>query len=199
MTTDAPQEVPVPASGGRGRKNALDMLRSVAAIGAAVAVVFLLIPRPQTRVVQPVDVVGAAAGLQSQAPFPLVVPQEPPSWTPTSVRLTPESGDGVLTWHVGYLTAQEGYAGLEVAGEATPRWLDDQTAGASTAAEEADGDAEALQDVEVAGRTWRVLRSDDPERTHLVLEEGGLTTVVNGSADLHELTQLAEAALAARS
>ena len=199
MTTDAPQDVPVAAPVNRGRKTALDMARSVAVIGAAVAVVFLLIPRPETRVVQPVDVVTAATGLQPQASFQLVVPQLPDSWTPTSVRFRPDSADAVPTWHIGYLTALEGYAGVEVTDEVTPRWLDEQTAGASATQDDADADAGAEpEQVEVAGRTWRVLRSEEPERTHLVLEEDGLTTVVNGSADVEELTQLAQATVAAR-
>lgn len=170
------------------------MLRSLAAIGAAVAVVFLLIPRPDTRVVQPVEVDVAAAGFQDTAMFELVVPAVPDGWTPTSVRFRPDSADAVPTWHIGYLTDDERYAALEVAADATSRWIEEQT-----------GNGESAEQVDVAGRAWQVLRSGDPVRTHLLLEDdpgaGGAvtTTVVTGSASLDDLAVLAEATLAARS
>jgi len=164
------------------------MLRSLAAIGAAVAVVFLLVPRPDTRVVQPVEVGAVATGLQAEAPFELVVPVVPAGWTPTSVRFRPDSPDALPTWHVGYLTADDRYAGLEVAAEATQRWLAEQT-----------GDGEEAEQVDVGGQAWQVVRSEDPTRTHLVSEEAGVTTVVTGSAVLDELVALADATMAARS
>lgn len=163
------------------------MVRSLAAIGAVVAVVVLLVPRPDVAVVQPVEVAVAARGAQPEASFDLVVPAVPQGWTATSVRFQRDSEDAVPTWHVGYLTAEEGYAALEVAAAATSAWVTDQTS-----------DGERAERLEVGGQSWQVLRSDDPARTSLLLEQGDLTIVVTGSAVLDELVTLAEAALAAR-
>jgi hypothetical protein len=157
------------------------MVRSLVLVLAAVLAVVLLVPRPDEPVRQPVDVARAAEAARA-AGAPHVVPDVPDGWSPTSARFEPRGPDGVATWHVGYLTTSERYAGLEVAADATPRWVREQTS---------EGQETGTQ--EVAGATWRQLLSDDGSRRSLVLEADGVTTVVTGSATLDELAALAAA------
>lgn len=147
-----------------------------------VAALVVLLPRPQEQVRQPVDVADAAAAARS-AQAPHVVPDLPDGWTATSARFTPQGVDGVPTWHVGYLTPSQRYAGLEVAAGVTPGWLEEQTS------EGVDAGAR-----DVAGVSWVERVSPDGARRSLVTERDGVTTVVTGTATLDELVVLAAAA-----
>lgn len=163
------------------------MIRSMAAVGVVVAAIVLLVPRQAGPDPQPVDVAGLASASVAQADFDLVVPALPDGWRATSARLRADGPDGTLTWHVGYLTPTEGYAGLEVARDATPGWLSVQTS-------EGRPDDEAGGTIDVEGEPWQLLRSDSPRRASLVREAGGVTTVVTGSAQIEELLLLADSA-----
>lgn len=173
---------PAPARPARGRQTALDMVRSLVLVLAAVLAVVLLVPRPDEPVRQPVDVaVVAQAAAAADAPY--AVPDVPDGWSPTSARFDPSGPGGVATWHVGYLTPSQRYAGLEIAAGASPKWLREQTSNGRVTGTQA-----------VAGATWQQLLSDDGSRRSLVLERDGVTTVVTGSASLDELAALAAAA-----
>jgi hypothetical protein len=162
------------------RRSAADMTRSLAVIVAIVVGVILLIPRTN-QVVQPaLDVAGAARGAADRAGFPLTVPQGlPDGWRSTSARLQ-RNTDGVLTWHVGYLTPQGRYAGFEQAGSPTPAWEAKQVT-----------DGKEQGTVAVAGVRWLVRSRTDRGVTSWVLRGSGRTTVVTGTADAAELTALA--------
>jgi hypothetical protein len=163
------------------------MVRSLAAIGVVVAVVVLLMPQRDGPDPRPVDVEELATASADEADFDLVVADLPSGWRATSARLRADGPDGTLTWHVGYLTPSEGYAGLEVARDVTSGWVEDQTS-----AGEPDDDAGPT--IDVAGRPWQLLRSDEPRRASLVREADGVTTVVTGSAQIEELLLLAREA-----
>jgi hypothetical protein len=159
------------------------MVRSLAVIGAVVAVIYLLVPRPAGTSAPPVDLPGAVEVAEAAGDVPVVVPDLGEDWEVTSARRDrPVDGDPA-TWHVGYLAPSGGYAGLEVADDVTESWVERVTS---------DGTPGATQDV--GGTPWQVLESEEPRRTSLLLEEDGRTTVVTGSAVLDELVELAEAA-----
>src|SRR5215210_2846011 len=64
--------------------------------------------------VRPVDYVQPARFAQKAAPFQVLTPRHlPQGWTATSVRFDP-TGDE-LSWHVGVLTEDRRYIGLEQA------------------------------------------------------------------------------------
>lgn len=174
---------------GRGRQTALDMVRSLAVVGAAVAVYVLLVPQPEGAVEQSVDVQQVAAQSSAEADFELVVPELPEGWWSNAALLRADGPEATPTWHIGYVTPSEGYAGLEVALDATAGWVAEQTS-------EGRADGEAGGTIDVAGQEWALLRSTDPARASLVLERDGVTTVVTGSAHIDELRLLAEAATA---
>ena len=181
--TEAPAAGPPSPAASRGRKTATDMVRSLAVIGAVVAVLYLLVPRPAGTSTPPVDLPGAVEVAEAAGDVPVVVPDLGADWEVTSARRDrPVDGDPA-TWHLGYLTPSGGYAGLEVADAVTEDWVTRVTS---------DGTQAGAQDV--AGTPWQVYESEQPRRTSLLLEQGGRTTVVTGSAVLDELVELAEAA-----
>lgn len=160
------------------------MVRSLAAVGAVVAVIVLLVPQQDGPGPQAVDARALATASQAQVNFDLVAPDLPAGWSATSARLRADGPDGTPTWHVGYLTPTQGYAGLEVARDVTPGWLLEQTS-------DGEPDADAGGTIDVEGQPWQLLRSDEPRRASLVRSENGVTTVVTGSAQIEELRLLA--------
>lgn len=174
---------PASAPGGRpprGRGTGWDMVRSLLVVGAVVAAVVLLIPRPGEPVRQPVDVAAEAALARDQVEFDVVVPDV--GWEPNGAGLEIEGDEAVPTWHVGYVTPSGRYAGVDVAESATASWLREVTSeGVETGT------------LDVAGAPWVEWVSDDGERRSLVLDADGVTTVVGGTATLDELVELAEA------
>jgi len=184
-----PPATPRPATGSGG-KTVLNMVRSLAVIGAMVAVVYLLVPRPQGALVQPVDVPGAAQVALAAGDVPVVLPELGQDWQVTSARRDRPQSGFPAGWHLGYLTPEQDYAGLEVAEAPTPAWIERATS---------EGVRATTQ--EVAGQSWTVYESEPrgvgQPRTSLVLQENDRVLVVTGSAVLDELVELAEAASAA--
>ena len=165
-------------------KSAGDMTRSLAVIVAIIVGVLLLIPRTN-QVVQPAtDVASAAQGAAGRAGFALAVPQGlPGGWRSTSARLQ-RGTDGVLTWHVGYVTPQGRYAGFEQAGSPTANWESTQVT-----------DGREQGSVSVAGSSWLVRSRTDRGVTSWVLRAPGRTTIVTGTAERAELAELAASLL----
>ncbi|WP_345713355.1 DUF4245 domain-containing protein [Kineococcus glutinatus] len=188
----APAASPAPAEQGvpprpRGRGTARDMVLSMIVILAVVGVVVVLLPRPSAVQQPPVDVRSAARAAARELPFaPLVPTGLPEGWKPTSAY-SDRSTDDVLTWHIGYLTPAGDYAAVEVAKPATARWVSAQTASATPT------EAGSRQ---VGGVRWLELYREDRDRSTLLREDGGETTLVTGGADFAELEVLASAVLA---
>ncbi len=169
-----------PARRGRGSRSIADMIRSLVVVGGVVVVLVLIVPRPSAVTQPPVDVAGTAQGVRSQAHFAIDVPQGLPSgWRATSVRLL--SGvDGVQTWHVGYQTSDAQYAAVEQAKDATTHWVTSNTQ---------DGTGVGTQ--QVNGVTWAQLLHKNRLQRTLVRVDGGVTTLVTGTASWTDLGQLA--------
>ncbi len=162
---------PAPEEAGERRRSALqksvaDMLRSLLVILAIVAVIVLLVPRPSSVPQQDVDVAAAAAGAEPVLGFRPAVPQVPQGWTPTSAEPR-RGGDGIMTWHVGYLTPTGRYAGVEQAERSTFGWQNALTSG-----------GEPVGTVTVAGRSWEHLYREDRDVTSLILRLPGRVTLV---------------------
>ncbi len=90
----------------------------------------------------------------------------------------------MLTWHVGYVTPQGRYAGFEQAGSPTAEWESTQVT-----------DGREQGSVTVAGQNWLVRSRTDRGITSWVLRAPGRTTIVTGTAELGELTDLATSLL----
>ena len=189
---------PGPAAGGapgeeqiapRRRRGgtARDMVLSMLVILAVVGVVLLLLPRPNAVEQPAADVRSAAVAAARELSFDPVVPAAlPEGWKPTSAY-SRRSTDDVIAWHVGYLTPEGKYAAVEMAADATPRWVQAQTS---------DPRPTAARQRTVGGAQWQEFYREDRDRSTLLREDAGITTLVTGGADLEELSVLAGAVLA---
>jgi hypothetical protein len=93
----------------------------MAVIVGIVAVIVLVVPRPNQTPMRRVDVPTVARGAALSLTFAPAVPAVPAGWTATSAEVR-NSADGITTWHIGYLTADGHYASVEQAAKVTPRW-----------------------------------------------------------------------------
>ncbi len=169
----------------RGSESAGDMLRSMGAVLAVVAVVVILVVRPHGQPVRTVDFAGPAATAGAQASYDVLAPVElGDRWRATSVRAEP-AGEA-FEWHVGFVTPRDAYAAVEqsdVAGTAqVRRYVDRFVAGSTDAGR-----------VQVAGRSWQRRVGGHPEPRGLLLSVGPVTTLVAGGAGWAELHELAAA------
>lgn len=154
-------------------------MRSLAVVGAVVAVILLLNARDERPVVREVDYTAPLAQAREAASYDVLGPVGlGDQWRPNSVRLPIE--DGGLTWHIGFVTPRDDYAGLEQS-ESTPRSFIDRFAQGSRPAGE----------VRIGDRSWQRREGGDPEPRALVLRDAASTTVVAGTASWSELEELA--------
>ncbi|WP_419997499.1 DUF4245 domain-containing protein [Streptomyces boninensis] len=173
----------------RARKQTVRNLLLSLAVSCLVAFAFylLLVPKGEGR--DAGDAVGTISYTQELgqakrvSPYPVVVPQGlGKEWRPTSVTFRKEGEDYGTTWHLGFLTPDDEYVGVEQADEKPVPFIEDKTHGAR----ETDRAAERL-----GGRDWKVY--DGPERDGLVHQEDGVTTVVSGTAPMKDLKKMAAA------
>ncbi|PRY01919.1 DUF4245 domain-containing protein [Allonocardiopsis opalescens] len=127
----------------------------------------------------PHDYSAQLAALEMTDPFPVYAPAGlGPEWRPTASRV---EGEGeAVTWRLGFATPQLEHASVWQAG---------------TAAEElvAERLAEPRPDGELnlGGEPWTRYLSGDGQRRALAREAEGVTLVVEGTASLDELAELA--------
>lgn len=147
-----------------------DALRTIAVLLVIIAILAgaqRLLSAPPGDPVPAVEYAPAAEAARSVAPFAVLAPERlPAGWRATSVRYRP--GDAA-SWHLGILTDEDKYVGVEQAvGEVQA--LVDQYAAES----EPDGS------VQVGADTWQLLR--DGDETTLVHDDGPSATLVTGDA-----------------
>jgi len=170
----------------RGLKTVGDMVRSLGLVLGVVAVLLLITLRPQGQAEHVVDYKSLLTQARVGAAFPLVAPSGlPSSWRPNSVYFDPPAGGsgtpGVTSWHVGFITPDNLYAGFEqtdgIAIGTLQDVLGDPTQQSTTST--------------VAGVQWQRWSNGPGDRHALVRTAGGVTVVVDGSAGWPELEQLA--------
>ncbi len=145
-------------------------------VGAFVGFRDLVRSEPESPV-QAVDYSGPADYARGQASFPLLAPEQlPDGWIATSVRFDPGSRPA---WHLGMLTPQDRYVGLEQA----PRSV------AAMVEQYVDEKASEGEPVAVAGQEWRAF-SDDQGDEALARRAGGATTLVFGRVEQETLADL---------
>lgn len=145
-----------------------DIIRSVAVIGLIIVAIyafgklFTQEPEDPVKAIDYTTVVGQA---RPAAEFKLLAPTSlPKGWKATSARFNPTA------WHLGVLTDDEEYIGLEQIKGSVTRAIDTFADGSK-----ADGTAD------VDGERWSV-RKGPSDRTTYVRNEGGVTTLVVGTA-----------------
>ena len=156
-------------------------------MGAMVATVVLVlaiwvVSRPQKE-----DLPAAAPAIdysaqldtaRSQAPFDVLAPESlPDGWRATSAQW--RGSEPAVTWHLGVLTDDDTYVGLEQSNAGASSFIED-----STRADEPRGP------VRIDGRTWQTFESGT--ETAFVLVEEDVTTVVTGTATRGDLVTFTE-------
>lgn len=166
---------------GRYQRSASGMIGAMLVLLAVVAGFVVLRdlnrtqPESSVRTVQYEQTLGFA---REQADFPLVAPDSlPDGWRATSVEFVPEPG----RWHLGLLTDQDRYVGLEQARRSAEKMIETYV----------DPEAVRGREVEVDGEPWRTW-TDGVGDTALVRVEDGVTTLVVGTPELDVLIDFVE-------
>ena len=152
----------------RGNPAIGDIIRSMVVIAVIILALYgfgrLFTSTPETSV-DPIDYATVVAQARPAATFALAAPPTlPEGWKATSARFEPNG------WHLGVLTDDEEYVGLEQLKGSVDRAVD-------RFAEDSKADGTAV----VGNQTWSV-RTGPKGRLTYVRAEDGLTTLVNTSA-----------------
>lgn len=127
--------------------------------------------------VEPVDYAAPADYARDNAPFPVLAPEElPDGWIATSVRFR---GGSEPTWHLGMLTDERSYVGLEQA----PLPAEEMVT------EFVDEDATARGTVRYDGQRWESF-TDSGGDLALVREGPEVTTLIVGRVPQDTLERL---------
>jgi Protein of unknown function (DUF4245) len=162
-------------------KTLRDMVASLGVVLLIVGFLVLFVPRPNTDAVRVIDYSSQLTQARSDAPYPVLAPVGlSVGWRATSVRYEPEETSA--TWHLGFVTPQDAYAGVEQSNGPRRQFVQEMTN---------DGKLEGT--TEIDGVIWeRRLRESKLQRS-LVLADGDVTTIVTGTANWAELRDLAAA------
>jgi hypothetical protein len=157
---------------------------SMVVILAAVLVWVAMVPRVREISQPAVDVTSLASQVRQETSWAISQPQLPGGWKATSVRFT-AAGDGLRTWHVGYLSPEGNYISFDQTQGATDVWISAQTAG-----------GQDQGTMSAAGTRWQKVSSRNTIQRSLVSRGSGsrdLTTVLSGTAPFTQLALFADA------
>ncbi|HSF97459.1 MAG TPA: DUF4245 domain-containing protein [Ornithinibacter sp.] len=175
---------PAPPRSRYSMGSAKNLVYSLAAVLAMVAVLVLIVPRVSSVSGPPVDVHATAVDVQQRTGWPIVEPVGlPEGWNATSARYTVTTG-GFPTWHAGYQTPSGTYVAVEQTMDPTRAWIESQT-----------NRAPSVGTLEAGGRTWTMYERDTKVQNSLVDApegEGVLTTLITGTATFEEMAQFVE-------
>jgi hypothetical protein len=172
----------------RERQTLRNLIGSLVACVAVVALIVLLGPRSDTPIERDIDVAAVAEQAQAGVDPSLAVPELPDGWRSNAAELRTRDSDGVNAWYIGYLTPSDEYAGMYPGLGANPTWTADLLKNTI-----------APGVVTIDGVEWTVYdnRESDAEvgnaRYGLVTEAGESTFVLLGTASPEEFDTLAGA------
>lgn len=165
------------------------MVRSLALVFAFVLAVLALDPRPEGNGLRTVDWSQSVPQAVAAANYPIAVPVGlEPGWRTTSARVT-QTPDGSAAWHIGFVTPQEEYAGVEQSDGDVDAFVKDMTRQARRVIYDgAGGNWVSLQRTIGAETRRSLVLWPEPGGTY-----GKSVVIVTGTASWDELRQLAEA------
>ncbi|HWU46718.1 MAG TPA: DUF4245 domain-containing protein [Humibacter sp.] len=172
----------------RSRQTVNNLVYSLLATLALVAIVVLAVPRPSGSPTAAVDYAKIASQGQGSEPDPLVAPVLPSGWTSNNAQLRTDTADGVDSWYIGLITPKKQYIGITQGFKANSTWLAAQLADSSS-----DGTGT------VGGVTWTIYDNRDTPRDvgdvkyALTTTAGDSTFVVFGTASNPEFDTVAHA------
>ena len=155
----------------RLRQTARDMVLSMLVVAAGVLVLWVPFHHSTPDPVRTVDPAPVVAGARAAEPWPVLAPVGLPStWRCTSARVD-VALDGQDIVHLGYLTPDDMYVGLEQSATKAITFLTDATVSGRQTGSRV-----------VAGTTWTTYQNDDGSHRSLVRTADGATYVVVGTA-----------------
>jgi hypothetical protein len=172
----------------RQRQTVRNLVGSLLASLAVVAVIVLLVPRSDAPIERDIDVPAVAAQAQAGIEQQLAVPQLPEGWRSNAAELRDNRADGITAWYAGYLTPSDEYAGMYQGLGANPTWTADLLANTI-----------ATGVTTIDGVEWTVYDNRETTaevgnaRYGLVTEAGDSTFVLLGTAAPEEFETLARA------
>ncbi|HEY3560094.1 MAG TPA: DUF4245 domain-containing protein [Kribbella sp.] len=138
---------------------------------AVVAFLIVVTWRPKQEKVNAVEYTAQLEDARKAAPWVRGPEPMPSGWTATSVEFRAPQQEP-MTWHLGIVTSEKKYVGLEQSNVTTGKFVGDKLGRTS-----ADGTAT------VAGVTWqRKVLLDRKNENALILVGSGVTTIVTGNA-----------------
>ncbi len=171
--------VPTGKSNARMRQTVGDMIRSMAVVLAVVAAILLVTWRPAPDPVREVQVEPTLIVAAAQADYPLEI-LTIPGLRPTSVRWEPTAeSEGIMVWHVGYVTDTDQYLQISQSTAANPQYLIAQTGG-----------GEVSDVVVIDGTEWQYFTSE--KGNSLINFDNGVTTIVYGTGSESDLISAAQ-------
>lgn len=157
----------------RGNPSMGDVVRSVAVLGALVVALWgfgQLFTNTPDKPIKSIDYADTVRSARPAAKFELLAPATlPKGWVATSAKFTPTS------WHLGVVTDDEEYVGLEQSKVAAKQLIDVYAKG-----------SKAAGTATIDGETWVLRKGPDGDVT-FIRSESGLTTLVTGEAPRAEV------------
>ncbi|TQL47297.1 uncharacterized protein DUF4245 [Homoserinimonas aerilata] len=182
----------------RENQTSLNLIAALLVSLAVVAVIVVMVVRPDPEPREPVDYDTIASQLQPGFETTIVSPTLPPGWEANSAR-TEKGADGVASWYIGFVTPGSEFVAMTQGIDANPTWLAAQLDGARmTGSETVDGvrwDVYDQRGAEDVGNLEYVMTATFPgEATGSTPEES--TMVLYGSASPEQFRTLAAAVAA---
>ncbi|WP_374010084.1 DUF4245 domain-containing protein [Leifsonia sp. LS-T14] len=171
----------------RNRQTINNLVYSLIATLALVAVIVLVVPRGNPTATQPaVDYASIAQQAQGSEPDAFLVPKLPGGWKSNNAELRTKTPDGVDAWYIGLITPKQQFIGITQGFGGNDSWVSDQVA------------KSRIKDTRVIdGVTWdvydnRASGSDNGNVDYaLVTKSGHSTIVVFGTAEDAEFRTVA--------
>lgn len=171
----------------RTNQTAVNLVLALLASFGVVALIVLVVVRPQSIERDPIDYRSIAADAQQAVEVPLAAPVLPDGWSANRAELDEGINDDVTSWQIGLLTPTAQYIGLVQGIDANASWVADQTA-----------HAKETDRILIGGTEWRVIDRRDVDDAGnlayaLVATFDRSTVVLGGTASDAEFATLAEA------
>jgi len=172
----------------RTRQTVNNLVYSLLATLALVAVIVFAVPRPASTPPKNVDYMKVAEQGQGSEPDPLVAPKLPKGWTSNSAELRTETSDHVDSWYIGLITPQDQYIGITQGFKANETWLAAQLSNSAATTTGA-----------IGGVKWTVYDNRHTSRDvgdaqyALTAHAGDSTYVLFGTAPSSDFTTVAKA------
>lgn len=159
----------------RGRETFLDMVRSMAALGAAVGLILLVTWRPADTkpTFAPVDAHAVALGAANQLTFTPLELDLGPGWKATTAWVEPVATDiSKYQWHVSYVKGDDRYVAVDQSDTSAPDAFVAQLTNSEVGSETANG------------KSWEIYAGENEDVIAANIEDGVVTLITANTYQL---------------